>query len=105
MKIIKILNKTYDEKEIENNSKTVRKWFIIKQIKKEELSEKYYTIENVDKVDSEYKEIIGTISEDTREFYGKYLDENWKETFPIMKDVSRYQKIRPTDGVEFCILI
>ena len=41
----------------------------------------------------------------TKEFYEEYLRENWKLTFPIMKDVSYFHKIRPDDGVEFCIMI
>ena len=40
-----------------------------------------------------------------RESYEMHVKENWKETFPIMKDVSRFAKIRPKDGVEFSIMI
>ena len=40
----------------------------------------------------------------TRESYMEYINEHWKETHPIMKDVSSFEKIRPSDGVEFCIL-
>ena len=41
---------------------------------------------------------------DVRKHYENYIRENWRCTHPIMKDVSSYEKIRPADGVEFCIL-
>ena len=42
--------------------------------------------------------------EETKNHYKKYISENWETTHPIMKDVSSFEKIRPKDGVEFCIL-
>ena len=41
---------------------------------------------------------------ETREHYEEYVQENWKDTHPIIKDVSSFEKIRPKDGVEMCIL-
>ena len=40
----------------------------------------------------------------TKKHYENYIAENWKNTHPIMKDVSSFEKIRPKDGIEFCIL-
>ena len=105
MKVIKILNIKYKSDEIEANSKIIRKWLIIKQVKKEKLIGKYHQIDSIEKVEAEYKEIYGTLSEENQEFYRKYLNENWTETHPIMKDVSRYSKIRPDDGIEFCVMV
>ena len=42
--------------------------------------------------------------EETRKHYEAYINENWEQTFPIMKDVSSFEKIRPKNGIEFCIL-
>ena len=41
---------------------------------------------------------------EVREHYEKYIEEDWRATHPIMKDVSSFEKIRPKDGIEFCIL-
>ena len=41
----------------------------------------------------------------TRTEYELHVEENWKNTHPEMKDVSRYHKTRPEDGIEFCIMI
>ena len=43
-------------------------------------------------------------SNEEKEHYRKHINENWKDTHPIMKNVSSYGKIRPKDGIEFCIL-
>ena len=45
------------------------------------------------------------VKSEDRDSYETHVNENWKETFPMMKDVSRFAKIRPEDGVEFCIMI
>ena len=105
MKIVKLIGKRYEVDELEENSKIVRKWLIIKKLKKENLDEKYYTIQNGEEVTKLFEDMIEELDKETKEFYKKYINENWKETFPIMKDVSAYEKIRPTDGTEFCILI
>lgn len=105
MRIVKLIGKKYDAEKLEENSKIVRKWLVIKQINKEELTRKYYDIEDCDKISKVYEETISKIDPETRSFYAKYIEENWRETHPIMKDVSAYAKIRPEDGTEFCILI
>lgn len=105
MKIVKLVGKRYNKNELEENSKIVRKWYIIKQIKKEEIIGKYHEIENVDDISRTYEELMKKTDNETKEFYQKYINENWKETYPIMKDVSAYAKIRPSDGTEFCLLI
>ena len=105
MRIVKLIGKKYDAEKLEENSKIVRKWLVIKQINKEELTEKYYDINDCDEINKLYEETISKIDPETRNFYSKYINENWRETHPIMKDVSAYAKIRPTDGTEFCILI
>ena len=46
-----------------------------------------------------------TIKPEEKVGYEKHVSENWKDTFPIMRDVSRFEKVRPEDGIEFCILI
>ena len=105
MKVVKLIGKKYEEAELEENSKIVRKWLIIKQLRKEELVGKHHNIENCDKVTKEFEEMMEKVDQETKEFYRKYVDENWKETHPIMKNVSAFAKIRPKDGTEFCILI
>ena len=105
MKIVKLIGKTYNEAELEENSKIVRKWLVIKQLNKEEIQGKHHNIENCTEVARIYEDLINKADQETREFYTKYINENWKETHPIMKDVSAYAKIRPNDGTEFCILI
>ena len=105
MKVVKLIGKRYEVNELEENSKIVRKWLVIKKLKKETLDEKYYTIEDCKNVTKLFNEMIMEVDVETRKFYQDYIDESWKETFPIMKDVSAYAKIRPTDGTEFCILI
>ena len=105
MKIVKLIGKIYNVAELEENSKIVRKWLIIKQLKKEELLGKYHCIENCEEITRIYDDMINKTDSETRNFYTKYINENWKETHPIMKDVSAYAKIRPEDGTEFCILI
>ena len=105
MIVVKIQGKLYKPDEIERNSKIVRKWFILKQINKEEIIGKYHTIENCTKIEEQYIKAIESVNEKDKIFYEKYLQENWKETHPILKDVSSYEKIRPHDGVEFCMLI
>ena len=105
MKIVKIIGKKYDVRELEENSKIIRKWFVIKQLKKEELVEKYYEIKDPTEVTKMYEEMIQKADNDTKKFYQAYIEENWKETFPIMRDVSAFAKIRPNDGTEFCLLI
>ena len=105
MKVIKLVGKKYDEKELEHNSKIVRKWFIIKQVNKENIEGKYHAIDDCQLIEKTYNELLNKMDAETKVFYEKYLNENWKETFPIMKDVSAYSKIRPSDGTEFCLLI
>ena len=105
MIVIKIQGKSYDPNEIERNSKIIRKWFVLKQLNKEEIIGKYHTIENCTEIENLYTKAIKSVDEKEKTFYETYLQENWKETHPILKDVSSYEKIRPHDGVEFCMLI
>lgn len=105
MKVIKLLGKVYDADKLEENSKIVRMWLIVKQIKKEDITGKHHTIADCNKVIEEYKTSLLNVKEEDRKFYEKYLNENWRETHPIMKDVSSFKKIRPTDGTEFCVMI
>ena len=105
MIIVKLRGKSYDPSRLEENSKIVRKWFVIKQIRKEQLHGKYHVIEDCEEVIESYNQIINTVSTETKSFYDTYLNETWKETYPIMKDVSSFEKIRPCDGTEFCMLI
>lgn len=105
MKVVKLVGKSYNKNELEENSKIVRKWLVIKQLKKEELIGKYHVIEDCNEIEKTFKEMIDKTDENTKRYYQEYLEENWKDTFPIMKDVSAYSKIRPLDGTEFCILI
>ena len=105
MKIVKIVGKSYNEDELEENSKTIRKWYVIKQLKKEEIAGKYHEIQNVEEIKRTYEKLMTGVDEATRKFYQEYIKENWKETYPIMKNVSSYAKIRPDDGIEFCLLI
>ena len=105
MKIVKLIGKKYEVDKLEENSKVVRKWLIIKKLKQESLVDKYYTIQNEEEVTKLFDDMVAKLDAETREFYMNYINESWKETFPIMKDVSAYDKIRPTDGTEFCILI
>ena len=105
MIIVKLIGKRYEVEELEENSKVVRKWLIIKKLKKEKIDEKYYTIQDCTHVTKLFDEMTRELDDETKKFYCDYVKENWKETFPIMKDVSSYAKIRPADGTEFCILI
>ena len=105
MIVVKILGKVYNPDEIEHNSKIVRKWFVLKQVNKERIVGKYHTIEDCTIIEKLYTEAIESVCKADRDFYEKYLQENWKETHPILKDVSSYEKIRPKDGIEFCMLI
>ena len=105
MKIIKIVGKEYSPEEIETNSKIIRKWISIAQIQKKDINEKYHQINNIEEVEVEYEKCLSKLNEQDKKFYTEYLNETWQNTFPIMKDVSRFAKIRPKDGVEFCVLI
>ena len=104
MKIIKILGKVYNKSEVENNAKIVKKWFVIEQVKNCTFEEKYYCIDNVENIEKEYEKVMEKLDKEKREFYEEYMRETMKETFPIIKDVSSFYKIRPEDGVEYCIL-
>ena len=103
MKVIKIMGKVYCKNEVENNAKIVKKWFVIEQIKNCTFEEKYYCIDNVESIEKEYEEAMKKLDKDRREFYEEYMRETMRETFPIIKDVSSFHKIRPSDGVEYCI--
>ena len=105
MKVVKLVGKDYEIGELEENSKIVRKWLVVKKLQKEEIKGKYHEIKNCEEVTNKFQEMMKKESDEVRQFYEKYINENWKETFPIMKDVSAYAKIRPKDGTEFCILI
>ena len=105
MIVVKLLGKVYAPNSLEENSKIVRKWYVLKQIRKEKIEGKYHVIKNCSQIEEEYNKVINTVSNETKLFYETYLAENWKETYPIMKDVSSYEKIRPCDGTEFCLLI
>ena len=105
MKVIKILGKKYEKNELEANSVIIRKWLACKQMEKVEIHGKYHVIENVEVVEKKYNELLAKAGTENKKFYEEYLAENWKNTFPIMRDVSSFEKIRPEDGVEFCILI
>ena len=103
MKIIKIKGKVYCKSEVENNAKIVKKWFVIKQVNNCTFEDKYYCIESIEEIEKEYEKIMKGLDKEKREFYEEYMKENMLETFPIIKDVSSYHKIRPDDGVEYCI--
>ena len=105
MRVVKIIGKKYEVKELEENSKIVRKWLVIKKLRGEEIVGKHHIIDNWEEVTKIYEEMVSKLENEDKDFYKKYMDENWKETVPIMKDVSAYAKIRPKDGVEFCVLI
>ena len=105
MKVIKIVGKKYDKKEIEANSKIIRKWYIIKQIDKEEIIGKYHQIINIKEIEDRYHKEMQKADECSKRYYEEYINENMVETYPIMKDVSSFGKIRPDDGVEFCLFI
>ena len=105
MKVIKILGVKYDKNELNANSIIIRKWLICNQIEKKEIPGKYHTISDTNLVEKRYEELIGSVDKGTKKFYNEYLNESWTETFPIMKDVSAYEKIRAKDGVEFCVLL
>ena len=105
MKIVKIIGKKYSPDELETNSKIIRKWLSIAQIKKKDISDKYHQIEDIEAIEKEYETCLSTLNEEQKAYYKNYLAENWKETFPIMKDVSKYERIRPNDGIEFCVLL
>ena len=103
MKIIKIKGKVYCKSKVEAYAKIVKKWFVIKQINNCTFEEKYYCIDNVDDIEKEYEKTIEGLDKEKRDFYEEYMRETMKETFPILKDVSSFHKIRPDDGVEYCI--
>ena len=105
MKVIKITGKEYSPSELETNSKIIRKWLSIAQITKKDISGKYHIIDSTEMVEKEYDSCLKTLSEEQKAYYSNYISENWTETFPIMKDVSRFERVRPKDGVEFCVLI
>ena len=105
MKVIKIIGKEYSPDEIEINSRIVRKWISAAQILKKNIDDKYHVINDIEKVEKEYETCLNLLSEEDKKFYEQYISENWKETFPIMKDVSKFEKVRPKDGVEFCVLL
>ena len=105
MKVIKIIGKKYDRNELEINSKIIRKWLSVAQIMKKDISDKYHQIMNIEEVEKEYELCLGTLNEEQKTYYKNYIAENWKETFPIMKDVSKYERVRPNDGIEFCVLL
>ena len=105
MKVIKIIGKVYSPDEIEINSRIVRKWLSAAQILKKNISGKYHEINDIEEVEKEYEACLNSLSEEDKKHYSQYISENWKETFPIMKDVSRFEKVRPNDGVEFCVLL
>ena len=105
MKIIKIVGIKYNSEEVEKNSVIVRKWLIINQLKNVPIPEKYHSIQCVQAVENEYEKLISEADKDAQNFYNKYLAEPWTSTYPIMKDVSRVEKLRVNDGVEFCILL
>ena len=103
MKIIKIKGKVYCKEEVENNAKIVKKWFVIKQISNCTFEDKYYCIEDTEELEKEYENVMKGLDKSKREFYEEYMKETMLETFPIIKDVSSFYKIRPDDGVEYCI--
>ena len=105
MKIIKIIGKKYSPSELETNSKIIRKWLSIAQIKKKDISDKYHQILDTEAVEKDYETCLGTLNEEQKAYYKNYISENWKETFPIMKDVSKYERVRPNDGIEFCVFL
>ena len=105
MKVIKIIGKKYSPDELEANSKIIRKWLSIAQIKKKDISDKYHQIMDTAAVEKEYETCLGTLNEELKAYYINYIAENWQETFPIMKDVSKYERVRPNDGIEFCVLL
>ena len=103
MKVVKIKGKVYQKNEVEKNAKIVKKWFVIQQLNKSTLEEKYYCIEDIEKLEKEYEGALNKLDKEKKKFYEEYMNEAMKETFPIIKDVSSYHKIRPKDGVEYCI--
>ena len=105
MKVIKIIGKKYDRNEIEANAKIIKKWYVIQQIKKTNLDGKYHEIGNIDHMETEFMTLMKQLNNETRQFYNDYIDEKWQLSHPIMSDVSRFEKIRPKDGVEFCLYI
>ena len=105
MKVIKIVGKKYDTNEIESNAKVVKKWYVIQQVKKIELSGKYHEIGNIQQIENEYEMILGKMNKADKKFYQNYIEEKWQLSHPIMSDVSRFEKIRPADGVEFCLYV
>ena len=104
MLVVKILGKRYDKNELEQNSIIVRKWFICKQLEKEEIVGKHHVITDIPEVEKRYEDLIQKQNAETRDFYNEYLNESFQSTYPLMKDVSSFEKIRPEDGTEFCIL-
>ena len=105
MKVIKIIGKKYDKKEIETNAKLVKKWYVIQQINKADLKGKHHEIKNIEGLEKEFAEVMKKLDETSRIFYQEYIDEKWQLSHPIMSDVSRFEKIRPKDGVEFCLYV
>ena len=105
MKVIKIVGKKYDKKEVEENAKIVKKWYVVQQVKKNDLKGKYHEIGNTDAIENEYRTLMSVLCDEKQKFYTDYIDENWQTSHPIMSDVSRFEKIRPKDGVEFCLYV
>ena len=68
MIVIKLQGKSYESAQLEANSKIVKMWYVLKQVRKEKIIGKYHTIEDCDRVMDEYNEIIGTVDPDTRKF-------------------------------------
>ena len=105
MKVIKIVGKKYNKSEIDSNAKIIKKWYVIQQVKKNELNGKYHEIGNIIEVETEFEMILKQLSNEDKQFYTDYVNEKWQLSHPIMSDVSRFEKIRPEDGVEFCLYV
>ena len=76
-----------------------------KSVKMQKITQKsHISNKKINKNCFSYESIMEKCDEETRNHYEKYITENWEVTHPIMKDVSSFEKIRPKDGVEFCIL-
>ena len=105
MKVIKIIGKKYRKEEVEENALIVKKWYIIQQIKKNDLQGKYHEIKNVEENESEFVTLFNNLGKNDQRFYQDYLDEKWQLSHPMMSDVSRFEKVRPSDGIEFCLYV
>ena len=53
MIIVKIIGKKYSKEELQENSKLIRKWFVIQCKMKKDLSEKYYNISENDDIENQ----------------------------------------------------